>query len=90
MKQKKTKALVKTMTYPEATVYCEKHTEWKIPNLLEAQEMKFQETEHMLFWIEDKVHNRNLVYNKLNHTMKDAHPMFKHNVILVRSSNDTD
>jgi hypothetical protein len=89
MKRKKVKPLVKMMTYPEAVYYCESHTEWKIPNLLEAQAMDFHEAQHVLFWIEDKVQDRNLVYNKMNHSMKDSHPVFKNYVVLVRSNNDT-
>jgi hypothetical protein len=80
---KKAKTLIKKMTFPEAQQYCDNHPKWKLPNLLEAQTLSLHEAEHQLFWLVDKVQDRNLIYDKIRHTMKDSHPMFKHNVVLI-------
>ncbi len=88
MEIKKIKSLIKMMTYPEAQHYCDEHPKWKIPNLLEAQEINKEACAHMLFWISDTLHGRNLVYNKQNQYLRDNHPQFKNNVVLVESGKD--
>jgi hypothetical protein len=86
-KHKNSKSLVKKMTYPEVEHYCDEHPDWKIPTMTEAQNINIDECDHAEFWICDRVCGRNLVYSKLIHCMRDAHPMFMNHVVLVRKEN---
>lgn len=83
MEIKKTKSLVRMMTYPETQHYCDEHPQWKIPNFIEAQAIDGDKCQYMLFWISDTLHNRNLVYNKKNQCIRDNHPLFKNYVVLI-------
>jgi hypothetical protein len=86
--KKKSKELIKTMTFPEASHYCDEHPQWKIPNILEAQEL--EPTEHNQFWISDSMHWLTFVYDKKKQCLIVQHPQFRNNVVLVRSDNDID
>ena len=81
----KTKSLVKSMTYAEASHYCEVHPEWKIPSLEETYQADKTETDWDAFWVRDCIGDRSLIYNHRQQVLRVTHPNFKHNVLLVRS-----
>ena len=85
MKNNQIKSLVLTMTYDQAQEYCNNHPKWKIPNLIEAQEINRDQCDHYLFWISDTLHNRHLIYNKLNFTITDNNKNFKNHVVLIEN-----
>ena len=82
--KKKSKSLIKQMTYPEAQKYCDDHPNFKIPNALEAQEFDKDEIAYDTFWISEMLSDRNVIYNKRKYCFRVVHPQMRQYVILVR------
>ena len=77
-----TKSLVKKMIMHEVTEYLLKHPEYKVPTPLEAEML--DNAEHRVFFVDEDIDGRLVVYDKLRQCYKTTHPLFQHDVVLVK------
>jgi len=78
------KSLVKTMIKEEVISYCRKHPPWRIPTGLEAESLPEEDVDWSTFRVNESISNRDTTYCKKEQCYKVTHPLFKHNVVLIK------